>query len=70
MNKEEVSSPTFSLESVILTEVIYTHEEREVGIVYIQNEFTQIDNPKKVRDQRDIMKIRGKLAQILAEIAL
>ena len=70
MNKEEVSSPTFSLESVILTEVIYTHEEREVGIVYIQNEFIQIDNPKKLRDQRDIMKIRGKLAQILAEIAL
>ena len=37
-------------------------------IVYIPNAFIQIENPKKVGYQIDMMKIRGKLAQIQVEI--
>ena len=50
-------------------EVIYAHKEIEVSIVDIPNSFIPTYNPKKVGDKRDIMKIRGKLAQILVEIA-
>ena len=53
-----------------MTAVIDDHEEREVAIVDIPNEFIQTDNSKKVVYQRDIMKIRYILAQILVEIAL
>ena len=38
-------------------------------IVDIPNKFIQTKNTKKVEDQRDIMKIRGKLAQIFVEIS-
>ena len=37
MNKEELSSPTVALESVILTAVINAHEDIEVVIVGIPN---------------------------------
>ena len=36
----------------------------------IPNEFMQTDNSKKLGYQRDIMKIRGRLAQILVDISL
>ena len=52
-----------------MTAVIGPYEEREFEIVDIPNKFIQTDNPKKVVDQRDIIKIRGKLSQILVEIA-
>ena len=42
--KEEVSSQTVALESVILTAVIKTNEKREVAIVDITNAFIQTDN--------------------------
>ena len=35
----------------------------------INNSFIQTDNPKNLGDQRDIIKIICKLAQILVEIA-
>ena len=44
MNKEEVSSPTGALESVIFLAVINAHEEREVTIVGIPNAFIQNNN--------------------------
>ena len=62
MNKEEFSSPTVALESVILTTV---NESHVAIVVYITNTFIQTNNTKKVGDQLDIMKIRVKLAQIL-----
>ena len=52
-----------------LTAVINTHEYREVTIVDIQNAFIQTENPQEVVDQGYIMKIRVKLAQILAGIS-
>ena len=56
MNNEEVSSPTVSLESVILTAVINTHKEGEVAIVDIPNALIQNNNTKKVGDRIDITK--------------
>ena len=50
------------MESVILTTVINDHEEREVAIAEIKNTFIQTKNSKKVGNQIDIMKVRGKLA--------
>ena len=70
MNKEEGSSPTVSLESVALTALIDSHSNREVANVDIPNLFIQTNNPKKVGDQRDMIKIRGKLSQILVDISL
>ena len=52
-----------------MTEVIDAHEELEVAIVDIINTFIQTDNPKKMGDQRDIVKIRDKLELILVDIA-
>ena len=69
MNKKEVSSPTVALKSVILAVVIEGHEDREVVIVDTLNEFIKTYNPKEVGYQRDIIKIRGKLAHILVDIA-
>ena len=66
MNKEELSIPKVALELVIFTTVIHSNE---VAIVDIKNAFIQTKNPKKVGYQRDIMKIRVKLAQILVDIA-
>ena len=68
MSKEEVSSPTVALES-IMTAIINAHEEREVVIVDFPNAFIQTKNTKGMGYQRDIMKIRGKLAHILVNIA-
>ena len=44
-------------------------KQREDTIVDITNASIKTDNPKKVGDQINIMKIRGKLAQILVDIA-
>ena len=57
------------MESVILAAVIDTLEKRDVAIVDIPNAFIQTDNPKEVGYQIDIMKIRGKLAHIIVDIA-
>ena len=57
------------MESVIFTSVIDDTEDKKVEIVDINNSFIQTDNPKNLGDQRDIIKIRCKLAQILVEIA-
>ena len=69
MKKLEVSIPTVALESLILELVIDAYEDVEFVIVAIPNTFIKTDNPKKLGDQRDIRKFRGKLSHILAEIA-
>ena len=48
---------------------IDAHKEIEVSIVDIPNEFIQTNNPIKQEYQRDIIKIRSKLVQILVDIA-
>ena len=66
MDKDEAASPTVLLESVLLTCVIDAKENREVAVVDIPNAFVQTDMD---REQRIIMKMRGKLAELLVKVA-
>ena len=68
MNKKDVSFPTVALESLILELVIDAYEDVEFVIVDIPNTFIKTENPKKLGDQRDIRKFRGKLSHILVDI--
>ena len=65
MNKEEAASPTILLESVLLTCVIDAREDREVATVDIPNAFVQTD----MEGERVVMKMRGKLAELLVQVA-
>ena len=61
----DASSPTVSLESVLLTAVIDAHEGRDVAIVDIPNAFVQTD----MDGERVVMKLRGSLAELLIQVA-
>jgi hypothetical protein len=66
MQREEVSSPTVSTESVLLTAVIEAQEGRDVTTCDIPNAFIQTDVQTEDSDgNRTIMKIRGTLVGIL-----
>ena len=65
MDKDEAASPTVLLESVLLTSVIDAREEREVAVVDIPNAFVQTD----MEGDKVIMKMRGKLAELLVKVA-
>ena len=70
MSKEDAASPTVMLESVMLSAIIDAKEGREVAVVDIPNAFVQTANVKLKDDhQMDIMKIKGRLAEILVSIA-
>ena len=70
MSKEEAASPTVALESVMLSAVIDAKEEREVAVVDIPNAFVQTENEKlKEHHKTDMLKIKGRLADILLQIA-
>jgi Reverse transcriptase (RNA-dependent DNA polymerase) len=64
---QEASSPTASLEAVLLTATIDALEGRDVGIVDIPNAFvtTRITND----EDKAIMRLRGKLAELLVKVA-
>jgi hypothetical protein len=69
MEREEVSSPTVSTDSTLLTAVVEAEEKREVATMDIPNAFVQTPVPKKDKDgNRTIMKIRGPLVRILCEL--
>ena len=69
ISKEEASSPTVALESVILSAIIDAKEEREVAIVDIPNAFVQTENEKlQPHHEKDFMKIKRKLADMLCSI--
>jgi hypothetical protein len=65
--KEDASSPTVATESVLLSCIIDTKEERDVTVVDIPNAFVQTC----VENENDMafIKIRGILVDILVEIA-
>ena len=65
MDKDEAASPTVLLESVLLTSVIDAREGREVAVVDIPNAFVQTD----MEGERVVMKMRGKLAELLVKVA-
>ena len=69
MSKDEAASPTVALESLFLTAIIDAKENREVAIVDLPNAFIQTENELlKDHHDLDIMKVRGSLAEMLAEI--
>ena len=62
--KEDAASPTVSLEAVLLTATIEAEEKRVVAVVDIPNAFVQTKMDDKV-----VMKLRGKLAEIMVMMA-
>jgi hypothetical protein len=67
ISKEDASSPTIYMESVLLSCIIDTEEERDVAVVDVPNGFVQT----RVENENDMafIKIRGILVDILVEIA-
>ncbi len=65
--KEDASSPTMSLEAVLLTCLVDANKNRDVAIVDIPNSFVQT----VVEDEKDkaLIRIRGPLFDILVSIA-
>jgi hypothetical protein len=66
VSKEDASSPTASMESVLLTSLIDAWENRDVAIVDIPNAFIQMvieDNNDKV-----IMRVRGYMVDVLVKV--
>ena len=69
MAREDVSSPTVSTESTILTAVIEAQEGRDVATCDIPNAFIQTEVEKQDSEgNKTIMKIRGVLVDILCEM--
>ena len=69
MSWEEVSSPTVSAESTLLTAVMEAHEGRDVATCDIPNAFIQTEVEEVDSDgNRTIMKIWGALVDILCKM--
>jgi hypothetical protein len=67
INKENASSPTVAMESVLLTSLVDAQENCDVAIVDIPNAFIQMameDDEDKV-----IMRIRGHMVDVLVKVA-
>jgi hypothetical protein len=67
ISKENASSPTVAMESVLLTSLVEAQENRDVAIVDIPNAFIQTgmeDDEDKV-----VMRIRGHMADVLMKVA-
>ena len=67
IEKEDATSPTAALESVLLTSTIDATEERDVAVIDIPNAFIQTI----IKDDKDkvVLHLRGKLAGILIKTA-
>ncbi len=69
LSREDSSSPTAALESIMLTGVIDAKENRDVMTCDIPNAFIQALMPEvKTGDDRVIMKITGVLVDMLVEL--
>jgi len=68
--REDSSSPTAALESVLLTAVIEAKEERDVMCADLPNAFIQAEMPPpKEGEERIIMKITGVLVDMLVQLS-
>jgi hypothetical protein len=67
ISKEDVSSPTVTTESVLLSCIIDAKENRDVAVIDIPNAFIQT----RVEDEKDraIIRLRGVLVEVLENIA-
>ena len=69
MSREDVASPTAALESIILTSVVDSFEERDVMTCDIPNAFIQAEMPEiKDGEERIMMKIQGILVDMLVDL--
>ena len=68
MQKEETSSPTAYLESVMLTSVIDYKEDRYIVTVYIPNLFIQTPIDSKPGEDKIMIEIKGVLVDMLAQM--
>ena len=69
VSKQEAYSPTYHTESVFCTFGIEAEEGRDIAIIDIPNAFVQTDLVKNDKPVKIVMVIRGKLAQMLCDIA-
>ena len=67
IDKEDATSPTTALESVLLKSTIYAAEERDVAVIDIPNAFIQT----RIKNNEDkvVLRLIGKLADILIKTA-
>ena len=68
LSKEDTASPTVTLESSFVTGVIDAHENRNVMCADIPNAFIQTPMPWKERGERVMMKITGRLVDMMVEM--
>ena len=71
LSREDTSSPTASQEGIFMTATVDAKEERDVMSTDLPNAFIQAEVPKdkKKKRERIIMKITGKLVDVLISIA-
>jgi hypothetical protein len=67
ISKEDVSSPTVSTESVLLSYIVNAEEERDVAVIDIPNLF--IETRVEHEEDKVIIKLRGVLVDILLDVA-
>jgi hypothetical protein len=70
LSKDDSTSPTASLEGIMITAVIDEKERRDVMTSDVPNAFIQVPMPKKKKgEERVIMKITGVLVDLLVALA-
>jgi hypothetical protein len=67
IDKQDASSPTAALESLLLTAVIDAKEWREVAVIHICNAFVQ--NRLENEDDKAVMRLRGNFAELMVKVA-
>ena len=70
MNREESSSPTAALESVMITGVINAHGHQDAATADVPNAFMQMHVKHEPGDEWMTMKIQGVLVDMLVELDL
>ena len=63
-SKEDSTSPTVSLEAVLITFLVDAYEEQEYAIIDVTGLFLMADQDKVIN-----MALRGKLAKLMLKIA-
>ena len=67
---KEAASPTVAIESIALSAVINTKEQRDIMMANIPNAFIQAHMPQlEKRDERVIMKVTRVLVDLLIKLA-
>ncbi len=68
MQREDATSPTASLESIILTSTIEAHENRDVATIDVPNAFIQTEVEYKEGEEWITLKVQGVLVDMLVKM--